>query len=217
VFSEELKEKISKSGVIAVLEIDEVNDAVPLAIALLDGGVTMMELTLRTPAALESLIRIKSQVPDMVAGVGTVLTVDQLRKIKDAGAIFGVAPGMNPRIVKASKELKLPFVPGIATPSELEQAVELGCKVLKFFPAEAAGGLNYLKSMAGPYNHLGLKYIPLGGLNLQNAQVYLESPLTLAIGGSWIAKRDIIRKKDWKTITRSARLAMNVVEKVRVK
>lgn len=216
-FSEELKEKISKSGVIAVLEIDEVNDAVPLAIALLEGGITMMELTLRTPAAFESLIRIKNQVPDMVAGVGTVLTVDQLRKIKDAGAIFGVAPGMNPRIVKASKELNLPFVPGIATPSELEQAVELGCKVLKFFPAEAAGGLNYLKSMTGPYNHLGLKYIPLGGLNLRNAQVYLESPLTLAIGGSWVAKRDIIQKKDWITITRSARLAMNLVEKVRGK
>ena len=213
--SEKLIKEIYKSGVIAVLEIDDAENAVPLAEALLEGNVIMMELTLRTPAALESLIRIKSRVPQMIAGVGTVLTVNQLKEIKDAGAAFGVAPGMNPRIVEAASELNLPFAPGIATPSELERAIELGCNVLKFFPAEMSGGLKYLQSMTAPYNHLGLKYIPLGGLNFQNAQVYLESQLILAVGGSWIAKRDIIKKKDWKTIAENAGLAMNLVKKVR--
>jgi 2-dehydro-3-deoxyphosphogluconate aldolase/(4S)-4-hydroxy-2-oxoglutarate aldolase len=215
VFSETLTEKIRHAGIIAVLEINDEESAIPLAESLLEGGVRAMELTLRTPAAMRSLITIKEHIPEMLAGVGTVLTIEQLVAIKKAGAVFGVAPGLNPGVVAAALQNDLPFAPGVATPSDIERAIELGCKIMKFFPAEPSGGLSYLKSMAGPYNHLGLQYIPLGGLNLQNAQSYLESPLILAIGGSWIAKRDIIDKKEWKVITRNARSAMDLVEKIR--
>lgn len=214
-FNEELQNNIYKSGVIAVLIIDDVENAIPLAHALLDGGITAMELTLRTPAAVESLIKIKTHVPEIMAGIGTILTPDQVKNVSDNGAVFGVAPGLNPNVVKAAQQCRLPFAPGIVTPSDIEIAVELGCKILKFFPAEAAGGLNYLKNMTAPYNHLDLKYVPLGGLNQKNFGEYIESPFILAIGGSWIAKRDIINNKEWKTITENAQQAADVIKKLR--
>ena len=130
-----LCDKMQLSGVIAVLVVDDVNDAVPLAHALLDGGVDMVELTLRTPATIGALAAIKENVPDMTVGIGTVLTPDQVKQIKDLGAAFGVAPGLNPNVVKAAQAVGLPFSPGIVTPSDIECAVELGCDVLKFFPA----------------------------------------------------------------------------------
>ncbi|MHC4680165.1 MAG: bifunctional 4-hydroxy-2-oxoglutarate aldolase/2-dehydro-3-deoxy-phosphogluconate aldolase, partial [Planctomycetota bacterium] len=192
-----------------------VKDAVPLARALLEGGVDIMELTLRTPAAMDALEEIKNNVPEMTVGIGTVLTSDQVRQITKLGAAFGVAPGLNPNVVKAAQKEGLPFSPGIVTPSDIECAIELGCNVLKYFPAEPAGGLAYLKSMANPYTHLGLKYIPLGGLNQDNLKAYLEFPSILAVGGSWTAKRDVIKMNDWKTITDNARQASKVVTSLR--
>lgn len=212
---DELCNKMYRSGVIAVLVIDEVKDAVPLALVLLEGGVDIMELTLRTPAAVDALQEIKNNVPDMMVGIGTVLTPDQVRQITKLGAAFGVAPGLNPSVVKTAQEDGLPFSPGIVTPSDIECAVELGCNVLKYFPAEPAGGLTYLKSMASPYAHLNLKYVPLGGLNQDNFKAYLEFPSILAVGGSWIAKRDVIQKNDWKTITENAHRASQVVKQLR--
>jgi len=212
---DELCNKMYRSGVIAVLVIDEVKDAVLLAHALLEGGVDIMELTLRTPAAVDALQEIKNNVPDMMVGIGTVLTPDQVRQITKLGAAFGVAPGLNPNVVKTAQEEGLPFSPGIVTPSDIECAVELGCNVLKYFPAEPAGGLTYLKSMANPYAHLNLKYVPLGGLNQDNFKAYLEFPSILAVGGSWIAKRDVIRKNDWKTVTENAHHASQVVKQLR--
>ncbi|MBD3377850.1 bifunctional 4-hydroxy-2-oxoglutarate aldolase/2-dehydro-3-deoxy-phosphogluconate aldolase [candidate division KSB1 bacterium] len=213
-FPESLERHLSEAGVIAVLVIDDADHAIPLTHALLEGGVTAMELTLRTPAAMEALSRIL-EVPEMTAGVGTILTPEQVSKVSSAGAAFGVAPGLNPRVIEQADRLGFPFAPGIVTPSELEKAVEMGCRTLKFFPAEAAGGMSYLKSMGGPYQHLGLRYIPLGGLNLNNAQTYLESPLVSAIGGSWIARRKMIRNQAWKTITRNASDCMEIIKQVR--
>lgn len=210
-----LCDKMYQSGVIAVLVIDDMKDAVPLARALLEGGVDTMELTLRTPVAMDALGEIKNNVPQMTVGIGTVLTPDQVRQITKLGAAFGVAPGLNPNVVKTAQKEGLPFSPGIVTPSDIECAVELGCNVLKYFPAEPAGGLAYLESMANPYTHLGLRYIPLGGLNQDNFRAYLEFPSILAVGGSWIAKRDVIRKNDWKTITDKARQASKMVKSVR--
>ncbi len=210
-----LCDKMYQSGVIAVLVIDDLKDAVPLAYALVDGGVDIMELTLRTPVAMNALEEIRKNVPEMMVGVGTVLTPDQVRQITVLGAAFGVAPGLNPNVVRTAHEEGLPFCPGIITPSDIECAVELGCNVLKYFPAEPAGGLAYLESMANPYTHLGLKYIPLGGLNQDNSKAYLRSPSILAVGGSWIAKRDMIKKNDWKTITENARQASNIVKSLR--
>jgi len=206
-FDRSLAETVSSAGVVAVLIIDDAGDAVPLARALLEGGVGVMELTLRTPAALDALREIRRGVPEMVAGIGTIITVDQLHAAHAAGAAFGVSPGCNARLLAAAREAGLSFGPGIATPSDIETALEHDCRLLKFFPAEPSGGLDYLRAIAAPYAHLGLRYIPLGGLTAANAASYLEDPLIAAIGGSWIAPRDLIRANDWTMITVRAREA----------
>lgn len=210
-----LQHRLNETGVVAVLVIDSADDAVPLARALLNGGVHVMELTLRTDAALDGLREIKAEVPEMVAGVGTILTPEQVRLAKEAGAAFGVAPGCNPTVVEAAEAAGLPFAPGIMTPSDIEAAVQLGCKLLKFFPAGSSGGLKHLRNIAAPYHHLGLKYIPLGGIKVDNMADYLKSPLVAAVGGSWIARRDVIAAGDWDAIERQARQAVDVVEQVR--
>ncbi len=206
-FPEELHRQIKETAIIAVLVIDKVSDAIPLAQSLLKGGINAMELTLRTDAALDSLRAIRDEVPEMLAGIGTILTTDQVDEVVAAGAAFGVAPGLNRRIVEHAQDKGLPFGPGIATPSDIEQGLELGCKTLKYFPAETAGGLAHLKNMSAPYQHLGIDFIPLGGLNADNMNDYLASPLISAIGGSWIAKRDVIANQDWETIESNARTA----------
>jgi len=172
-----------------------------------ENGIGVMELTLRTPAALDALRAIREGVPEMVAGVGTVLTREQVREAKNAGAAFGVAPGLNRNVLDEAAKQGLPFAPGVATPSDIEAALEHGCRVMKFFPAEPSGGLAYLQSMAAPYLHLGLHFIPLGGLNEENLRAWLDSPLVCAVGGSWIAPRDLVRAKDWPEIGRRAEAA----------
>jgi len=214
-FPSEIVERIERAGVIAVLVVDEAADAVPLARALLAGGVDIMELTLRTPAAIGALREIKANVPEMMAGIGTILTVEQVREVTEAGAAFGVAPGLNARIVREAGEAHLPFAPGVATPSDVELAVECGCRLLKFFPAEPIGGLTYLKSMAAPYAYLGLRFVPLGGINAGNLGAYLADPLILGAGGSWIASRALIQARDWQAITANAREATAIVQAVR--
>ena len=216
-FSEKLTGRIEACGVIAVLVIDRVEDAVPLAKALLAGGIDVMELTLRTPAAIEALKEIKRNVPEMIAGIGTILTPEQVMEAKAAGAEFGVAPGMNPRVVAKAKDAGLPFAPGICTPSDIEAALEHGCRLLKFFPAETSGGLKHLKNMSAPYVHLGLKFIPLGGLDQNNLASYLADPSVAAVGGSWIAKRETIKANDWAAITAAAAKATETVKAIRGK
>ena len=216
-FDPALAQRIETAGIVAVLVVDRVEDAVPLARALLAGGVTVMELTLRTPAAIEALKVVKAGVPEMVAGVGTILTTDQVKQVVEAGAAFGVAPGLNPRIVTAAREAGLSFAPGILTPSDIESAVELGCKLLKFFPAEPSGGLAYLKAMAAPYAHLGLKFVPLGGLNAKNMASYLADPNISALGGSWLAPRDLIAAGAWEKITTLATEAVQIIKSTRQK
>jgi 2-dehydro-3-deoxyphosphogluconate aldolase/(4S)-4-hydroxy-2-oxoglutarate aldolase len=214
-FNSEMVGKLEKSGVIAVLVIDEVKDAVPLAKALLAGGIDMMELTLRTPAAIGALKEVKSNIPEMTAGIGTILTTAQLEEVVEAGAVFGVSPGLNTKVVLKARDLGFPFAPGISTPSDIEAALECGCRLMKFFPAETGGGLKHLKSMAAPYMHLGLSFVPLGGLTQDNMAGYLESPLVSAIGGSWLAPRDLIKANDWDAITERARKASEAVKAIR--
>lgn len=206
-FNSALADRVCDAGVVAVLVVDDAEDAVPLARALLEGGVGVMELTLRTPAALRALERIRAEVPEMLAGIGTILTVEQLRDARKAGAAFGVAPGCNPRVLSEARDLALSFAPGIATPTDVEIALEHGCRLLKFFPAEQLGGLPYLRAMAAPYAHLGVRYMPLGGLTAANAGSYLNDPLVAAIGGSWIAPREAINANDWPAIVSNARAA----------
>lgn len=216
-FDPNLATRVETCGIVAVLVIDRAEDAVPLAKALLAGGVDVMELTLRTPAALDALKAIRADVPEMLAGVGTILTTDQVKQVVEAGAAFGVAPGVNPRILAAAREAGLPFAPGIVTPSDIEASLEHGCKILKFFPAEPSGGLAYLKAMAAPYAHLGLKFVPLGGLNAKNMASYLADPQVAALGGSWLAPRDLIKAGEWDKITALAAEAVQIIKTTRNK
>jgi 2-dehydro-3-deoxyphosphogluconate aldolase/(4S)-4-hydroxy-2-oxoglutarate aldolase len=214
-FSVDLWKQIARKAVVAVLVVDRVEDAVPVARALVAGGVTAMELTLRTPVAVDALRAIRGQVPEMTAGIGTILTVEQVREVREAGAAFGVSPGCNPRVVRAAREAGLDFAPGIATPTEIEVALEHGCRLLKLFPAEPIGGLPYLRSAAAPYLHLGLQFIPLGGVSPANAREWLADPLIAAIGGSWLAPRDLIKAGRWGDITRNAAEAMGIARAAR--
>ncbi len=199
-------------GIIAVLVIEEVELAVELSEALLAGGVRCMELALRTPCAVDCLAAIRQKTPDMVAGVGTVLFPEQLEEIVEAGAEFCVSPGMNPTVLEKAIQLGMPFAPGIATPSDIEMALRYGTRVMKFFPSEPMGGLQYLESMSAPYRHLGLRFIPLGGINAGNCKAYLENPLVIGIGGTWIAKPDMIHARDWAGITKNARDVMALAD-----
>ncbi len=215
--SPEIIEKIDQSGVIAVLVIDEVKHAIPLARALLKGGIDAIELTLRTEAAMEAARVIKQEVPEITLGFGTVLTLEQINAAAELGADFAVAPGCNPKVISAAHEYGLSFAPGVVTPTDIEMAIEQGCRVLKYFPAETAGGLKYLANMAAPYQYLDLRFIPLGGLSIDNAGNYLQSSLITAIGGSWIAKRPMILAEDWEGITKNAKEIRSLISKIRNK
>lgn len=207
--------QLESVGILAVLIVDDVQDAVPLARVLMDHGIRGMELTLRTPAAFTALDAIRAEVPAMFSGVGTVLTAEQVRAAKDHGSAFGVAPGYNREVVAAANAMGLPFAPGIATPSEIEGAYSQGCQVLKYFPAEGMGGIPYLQSINAPYRHLGLRYIPLGGVGAHNLREYLALPEVIAIGGSWIAPQGLIQARDWRAIARNAEQAAKIFREVR--
>lgn len=198
---------ITEARLIAVLVIDDLESAVPVAESLLAGGVTAMELTLRTPVALEVARRIRETCPEMMVGIGTILYPDQVEAAVASGAAFGVSPGVNPAIIRHAQASGLPFGPGIMTPTDIDMAIQEGCRLLKFFPAESSGGLAHLKNIAAPYAHLGPRFIPLGGVNLTNMMTYLSNDLIAAVGGSWLAPRDVINARDWKKIEHNAREA----------
>jgi 2-dehydro-3-deoxyphosphogluconate aldolase / (4S)-4-hydroxy-2-oxoglutarate aldolase len=206
----ELASRLNKSGVIAVITINDASQAVPLARALLAGGVGAIELTLRTPAAPEAIRRIVGEVPEMIVGAGTVLTADQALEMHRAGVAFGVAPGFNPDVVKAAADIGLPFAPGVMTPSEIEGAVALGNRVLKFYHAGLAGGVRALHAICTPYAHLGLQFIPLGGVSQENLSAWVAAANVLAVGGSWIAPSGDIDARAWETITARAAAAVSV-------
>lgn len=215
VMAPEVAKKIDDAGIVAVIVIDEVKHAVPLARALLRGGVDAIELTLRTPAAMDAAYAIKKEVPEMTLGFGTVLTKDQVKAVVNIGADFAVAPGCNPKIIEEAQKHGLSFAPGIMTPTDIEMAVELGCRILKFFPAETIGGMTHLRSMSAPYNFLDLQFIPLGGVNMSNARSYLESSLITAVGGSWVATRDLIMAENWGAITANSNEIRNLIQQIR--
>ena len=210
-FQNPLLSRIESAGVIAVLVIDRAADAVPVAEALASGGVDVIELALRTPDSLAALRELKKRFPALLVGAGTVLSPAQVPQVIDAGADFAVAPGCNPRVLAAAAAANLPFGPGIVTPSDIEAALEHGCNLLKFFPAEPSGGLAYLRNMTAPYAHLGLKYVPLGGITETTAASYLAEPSVAALGGSWIAPRDLIQKQDFAEISARARRIRAIV------
>lgn len=194
--------------VIPVIVLDDANDAVPLAEALLEGGLNIIEVTFRTAAAAESIERIAQAFPDMQVGAGTVVTPEQAKCAIDAGSKFGLAPGTDPATIAYFKERGIPFIPGIMTPTDIQAAVKAGCTSLKFFPAGAAGGPKLLKAMAAPYANLGVKFCPTGGVSLDNMNDYLAMPEVFAIGGSWLATKAQIQAKDWGLITQQVKDAL---------
>ena len=208
---ETIANRIGAKKIVPVVVIDDVGQAVPLAEALQAGGLDIIEITLRTPAAERAIETISKKFPNMLVGAGTILEEAQVPRVLAAGAQFGVAPGLNEAVVRKAQACGLPFVPGVMTPSEVERALALGCKILKFFPADAAGGVKMLKSIAAPYAHTGVKFIPLGGLNATNAAEYLSVPSVIALGGSWIVERKLIAEKNWTTITKLTREALSLV------
>ncbi|MAS64162.1 MAG: keto-deoxy-phosphogluconate aldolase [Coraliomargarita sp.] len=209
-FTNQMREQLSASRAIATVTIDKVEDTQPLAEALLSGGVRVVEVTLRTPLALQAMRSIAKNYPELLVMAGTVITPQQVKQVQDAGAVCAVAPGMNRRVIEAAFSAGLPFAPGVTTPSEIEAALEYNCDLLKYFPAESMGGIRYLKNMQAPYAHLGLKFIPLGGLNSKNAGDYLKEDCILAVGGSWIANADAIRSGDWNGIEQRAAALMKI-------
>lgn len=217
IFSKEILDRIESSGIIAVLVVDDPNDAVPVARTLLEGGVNVMELALRTEHSLEALARILKEVPEMLAGVGTILSPEQAKMAKEAGAAFGVSPGLQRSVLEKAIELRFPFAPGLLTPSEIELALSYGCRNVKLFPAGPMGGMNYIKAIHAPYAHLGVRFIPLGGVNIDNLGSYVEHPSILAAGGSWLAPRKAIQNKDWNTIRDNTRAAVEKIKAVRAK
>ncbi len=210
-FAEEIRHQLSAAGVVPVVVINEAAKAVPLAQALLAGGVKVIELTLRTAAGLDAIKAIAAAVPDMLIGAGTVLSSEQVREVKSAGAHFAVAPGTNRTVLAAAQEVNLPFAPGVMTPSDIETALGMGCTTLKFFPAESAGGVTHLKAMSAPYAHLGVKFMPTGGIKAAQLADYLAVKTVAAVGGSWLATAAQIDADDWGAITAQASEAMSIV------
>jgi 2-dehydro-3-deoxyphosphogluconate aldolase/(4S)-4-hydroxy-2-oxoglutarate aldolase len=210
-------ESFLKQRLVCVAVIDKVDDAVPLAQALIAGGLNCIEVTFRTAGAAESIARIRKSLPDAVVGAGTLLTADNVKAAVDVGAQFGVSPGLSEAVSKAAHDQHFPLFPGVITPTEIMAALELGWKHLKFFPSETFGGVNALKALIGPFGHTGVKFIPTGGITAATLPNYLAIPQVAAVGGSWMAERKLVADKDWAKISALTTEAMKVISSVPAK
>ena len=205
--------KIGQMGIVPVVVLNDVKNAVPLAQSLINGGLPCAEVTFRTEAAQQSIAEISKNFPQMFVGAGTVLTTEQVDRAVDAGAKFIVSPGFNPKVVEYCIKKGYPVTPGIMTPTELEMALEFGLDVVKFFPAENAGGLKMIKAMAAPYTKM--KFMPTGGINPQNVREYLQCDKILACGGSWMVKGDLINSCNFAEIEKLTKEASQIVKEIR--
>jgi 2-dehydro-3-deoxyphosphogluconate aldolase/(4S)-4-hydroxy-2-oxoglutarate aldolase len=194
-------ESFLSQRLLCVAVVDQADDAVPLAEALLAGGLKVMEVTFRTASAAESIRRIRHGVPQIAIGAGTLLTAGQVHQAVDAGALFGVSPGLSEAVSAAAHAREFPLFPGVVTPSEIMRALDLGWKHLKYFPSETFGGVKALQALAGPFGHTGVKFIPTGGITAATLPHYLAVPQVAAVGGSWMAERKLVAEKCWGRIT----------------
>jgi 2-dehydro-3-deoxyphosphogluconate aldolase/(4S)-4-hydroxy-2-oxoglutarate aldolase len=208
-----IAEQFEEFGVVPVVVLNDVRDALPLADALCEGGLACAEVTFRTDAAEESIRVMSEKHPEMLVGAGTVLTIDQVNRAVAAGAKFIVSPGFDPEIVDYCIEKEIPVFPGIVTPSELAQAVKRGLKVVKFFPAEQAGGLAMIKAMAAPYTTV--RFMPTGGINAKNLRSYLEFNKIICCGGSWMVKGDLIKAGEFDKIRELTKEAAALAKEIR--
>lgn len=203
-----IEDRIRAARLMPVIALPRAEDAVPLCEALGKGGLKAAEITFRTAAGRDGLRLAAREFPDFLIGAGTVTTLEEVALAAEAGARFAVAPGTNPLILAAAERANLPFFPGVCTPSDIEAALQHGRTTLKFFPAEPAGGIPFLKAIAAPYLHRGVRFIPTGGIDEKNAPAYLAVPQVLAVGGSWIVAADLLENRDWAEVERRTRAAM---------
>lgn len=209
----ETLEKLGQYGIVPVVVLNDRKDAEPLADALCEGGLACAEVTFRTKAAAESIKIMSEKHPEMLVGAGTVLTVEQVDEAVAAGAKFIVSPGLNSEVVKYCLDKNIAITPGVVTPSEMEQAIELGLNIVKFFPAEPSGGLSMIKAVSAPYTML--KFMPTGGINPGNVKEYLKSDKIFACGGSWMVKGDLVDAGDFDKIKELTKEAADIVKEIR--
>lgn len=196
-----IEETLQSVRVIPVIVIEDASKAVEVARALVRGGLNVLEVTFRTAAAEAAIRAIRAEVPEAVVGAGTLISKEQLHAAQAAGAVFGVAPGFDAAVVAEAQRIGMPFVPGIATASELTCALNAGLKVVKFFPAEAAGGVGYIRNLLGAFRFTGVKFMPTGGVNRKNLTEYLSVKEVVAVGGSWLVPKDAVAEGRWDEIT----------------
>ena len=206
-------QKIQEVGIVPVVVLNDEKDAQPLAKALCDGGLPIAEVTFRTAAAEESIRIMATKYPEMLVGAGTVLTTEQVDRAVAAGAKFIVSPGLNPKVVKYCVDKNIPITPGVVTPGEIEKAIELGLEVVKFFPAEAAGGIKMIKAMSGPYPQM--KFMPTGGISEKNIGEYLSFSKVIACGGSWMVSSNLVEAGKFEQIAKLTKGALEIVAKER--
>ena len=209
----DITERFEKIGVVPVVVLEDAKDAVPLATSLVEGGLPCAEVTFRTEAAEESIRLMTEQFPEMLVGAGTVLTVEQVDAAVRAGAEFIVSPGFDAEIVDYCLKNEIPVFPGCISPSEVAQAIKRGLNVVKFFPAEPAGGIAMIKAMAAPYT--GLKFMPTGGINAKNLEEYLSSDKIVCCGGSWMVKGELVKNGEFNKIRQLTEEARRLVDSIR--
>ena len=202
--------QLQRLKVVPVIALDHAEDILPLADTLAQNGLSVAEITFRSPAAREAIRLLRQQRPDFLIAAGTVLTADQVFQAKNAGADFVVTPGFNPKIVQLCQDLGLPIIPGVNNPMAIEATLELGIDTVKFFPAEASGGVKMIKALLGPYAQL--KIMPTGGIGLQNIQDYLAIPNVVACGGSWFVEKTLINAKNWSEINRLTQEVVTLIK-----
>ncbi|NOI29797.1 bifunctional 4-hydroxy-2-oxoglutarate aldolase/2-dehydro-3-deoxy-phosphogluconate aldolase [Vibrio coralliilyticus] len=205
-----INEQLQKLKVIPVIAIEDAKDIVPLGKVLADNGLPAAEITFRSDAAIEAIRLLRESQPEMLIGAGTVLNREQAIAAKEAGATFIVSPGFNPNTVKACQEIGIDIIPGVNNPTTIEAALELGLTTLKFFPAEASGGVNMVKALLAPYSDVSL--MPTGGINTNNIQDYLSIPRVLACGGTWMVDKKLVEEKNWDELARLTREAVQLVK-----
>ena len=206
-------EKVYKTGIVPVVVLEKTEDAVPLAKALLKGGIDFMEITFRTACAADAIALISREVPEMTVGAGTVINIEQAARAVDSGAKFIVSPGLDVGVIGWAQENDIPVIPGCVTPTEIMKAISLGLSVVKFFPADVFGGIKAIKALSAPFGQV--KFLPTGGVSEANLKEFIENKSVAAIGGSWVCKKDDIANHDWDKISALSANAVKIIEETR--
>jgi 2-dehydro-3-deoxyphosphogluconate aldolase/(4S)-4-hydroxy-2-oxoglutarate aldolase len=210
-----IEQEIARCGVVPIASVENADDIVPLCDALKKGGLEIVEITLRSAAALDAIRIAARKFPEFILGAGTVLSADDLEAVRDSGAVFAVSPGLDAGTTEKAGQLSFPFFPGVCTPTDVQSAAAMGCRIMKYFPAAAMGGVSVIKAIYTPLSHLGIRFIPTGGIKAENMTEYLIQPAVLAVGGSWITPRHSIRGGNWAEITRLAAEALSLASRSR--